>query len=691
MSFTAALSLALQVSGTTPVILERARLDPRADVSFHAIVVPETVYVGAAALYELGVFITDDVRSRLRKNPEFVAPDLRSVLSYDLRDRQGARTVVRDGRSYEVHVFRRALFPVAAGRIVIPAARLSYQMPLGSSFFSREETRLLRSEPVSFVAIPPPAAGRPAGWQGAVGDLRIRALVGPGIPRVGDPFVVTLRVSGQANVHLLPRPRFALQWANVVPGPERVTVDSSAARVAGSKEFDWLVTPIVDGSLEIPSIEYPYFDPDARRYRTAESDRAFVRVAEGALARLDSTPTTSTGRGALPIRPVWRRPWPDAPDTTVWFWALIAVVPLPGLARLWRERPRRAARNAPTAELRALAKASVTDAARVRSAVRTALTARLGSNAIPWGDAAGIRRALRHHGVTGATIDEALVLFARIDGAAYGTRPETLADAAARALGVCEAIDREARRPAKPKRGPDAVRTATLAFVMIATSAIAQGAVNARALFATGVTEYATNDVAAAARSFFASAHASPRAAVAWANAGTASWAAADTARAVVGWQRALRLNPTDNDARVRLTLVGTDAGAGRDIVWPVPRRLPAWGALIIWIVSWIAIWRAFHRRYASAGVVIAVALVVLSQLHARRLDDESLAVIARPAPLRQLPAMGAEAGPTPLTGELVHIEERSGVWVRVIAAGARDGWIDGARLIDLDGRPLRE
>ncbi|HKS07473.1 MAG TPA: hypothetical protein VJR92_14295 [Gemmatimonadaceae bacterium] len=688
MSLFAAIGLALQVTGGTPAIIDRARIDPRADVSFHALALPETVYVGAPALYELGVFITEEVRSRLRQNPQFVPPDLRSVLSYDLGQR--SHTVVRDGRTYEVHVFRRALFPVAAGRIVVPPARLSYNMPLGSSFFSREEQRLLRSEPVSFVAIAPPTTGRPASWGGAVGDLRIRALIGPGTPRVGDPFVVTLRVSGDANVHLLPRPNFALQWATVVAGPERVVVDSNATRVRGSKEFDWLVTPIVDGSLEIPVVDYPYFDPDARRYRVASSEATLVRVGEGALANVDSTPVTAAGRGALPIRPLWRRPWPDAPDTTMWFWAVLMVVPLPGIARLWRERPRRAARNAPTAELRALVSASVGDAARVRAAVRSALTARLGAYALPWGDTVALRRALRHHGVTDATIDEALVLFARVDGAAYGEQPETVADAARRALDVCEAIDREARRPPPSKRASGA-RTVTVALLLIASSLAAQQALDARGLFARGVTEYATNDPVAAARSFFASAEASPLAAVAWANAGTASWAAADTARAVVGWQRALRLNPTDADARVRLTLVGTDAGAGRDVVWPVPRRLPAWAALLLWIGAWVAIWRAYHRRYAAAGVVVAMALVVLSQVHARRLDDPALAVISRPAPLRLLPAMGAEAGPTPLTGELVRVAERSGVWVRVIAAGARDGWIDGARLLDLSGRPLRE
>ncbi|HYV96923.1 MAG TPA: hypothetical protein VE967_05675, partial [Gemmatimonadaceae bacterium] len=230
-----ALGVLLQAGGGLPAVIERSTLDPRADVNFHAAIVPETVYVGAPATYELGVFIADEVRQRLRKNPEFIPPELRSVLAYDLHDSQGARTVVRDGRTYEVHVFRRALFPVAPGKIVIPPARLTYTMPLGASFFSREETHTLRSESVTIVAISPPASGRPPNWTGAVGDLQISTKTNARAARVGDPFLVTLRVSGSANVNLLPRPTFTLPWGTVVPSAERVTIDSLAASVRGAK------------------------------------------------------------------------------------------------------------------------------------------------------------------------------------------------------------------------------------------------------------------------------------------------------------------------------------------------------------------------------------------------------------------------------------------------------------------------
>jgi hypothetical protein len=52
---------------------------------------------------------------------------------------------------------------------------------------------------------------------------------------MGDPVVLTLRLEGTGNVKLWPRPPITLAWASVADGEERVVVDTSQARVRGSK------------------------------------------------------------------------------------------------------------------------------------------------------------------------------------------------------------------------------------------------------------------------------------------------------------------------------------------------------------------------------------------------------------------------------------------------------------------------
>src|SRR5206468_2481660 len=74
--------------------------------------------------------------------------------------------------------------------------------------------------------------------------------------------------------------------------------------------------------------------------------------------------------------------------------------------------------------------------------------------------------------------------------------------------------------------------------------------------FDEGVAAYAKHDYAAARDAFGDMTRVEPRAADAWANFGTASWAAGDTSNAVAGWQRALRLEPLADDVRDRAQLI---------------------------------------------------------------------------------------------------------------------------------------
>ena len=100
-----------------PAVVSRAKLDPKDGVHLHALVTPDTVYVGEQATYQVAVFLNDDVRYRLRRNPEFIPPELRSMLAYDLSaPRSFVSRRVIDGRRSVGVGFPRGLFPRPAGQ-----------------------------------------------------------------------------------------------------------------------------------------------------------------------------------------------------------------------------------------------------------------------------------------------------------------------------------------------------------------------------------------------------------------------------------------------------------------------------------------------------------------------------------------------------------------------------------------------
>ncbi|HKP15155.1 MAG TPA: BatD family protein, partial [Gemmatimonadaceae bacterium] len=310
-----------------PVVLVDARLDDA-----HGVESRDSLFVGQQVDYRVDVLLNETARTRLRRNPTFFPPEMSAVLAYDVDIPRG---MPRQGRRcFETLSYRRGLFPLFPGNVTIPPAVLTYSLPLTSSFFSREESFELRSDSVRFVAIDPPARDRPADYAGAVGTLRISARTETGATRVGDPVVLTVRVTAAGNVKLLPRPSLELPWATITPGDERVEIDSTATRISGTKEFEWLITPREAGTQVVPSIRYPYFDPVIRRYAVIQTAPIPLVVGAASLASSDTVTTTR-----LPIR-VELRPERPAPFTArPLFWALFALAPVPvALRRVVRRR-----------------------------------------------------------------------------------------------------------------------------------------------------------------------------------------------------------------------------------------------------------------------------------------------------------------------------------------------------------------
>jgi len=699
------LVLASELFAQYPPVVTRSRLDPSRGVSFHALLLPDTVYVGQQATYQIGVFLNQTVRQRLRRNPEFVPPETRSLLVYDLPDAKTPLVGNIDGRPYEVHVFQRAFFALTPGRYQVPPSKLSYALPQSASFFSREETYSLRSEPVSLVVLPVPTAGRPDDWAGAVGEWRTRLRVDSMSGRVGDPLVVTMRIEGRGNVTLLPRPRLEVSWASVVPADERVEFDSTASSLRGAKEFDWLVTPRQPGRRVVPSQRFAYFDPAARRYEVASSGALAIMVRDGDVAAIDSTdaswsvaPADTASPAVLSVRAQLGAPAGFGVQRSWWFLALLAAAPLPALAGLFHHRRRRA-RPAPTParQLRDAVRRPDATAAELRRLAHGALRERLGLDVgLALADDS-LAAALRHEGVTAATAQVLVAQLRALDEAVFRGASAAQAPSAA-ALAACIVdVDAEARRGGRRAAASEAgdangARVAGVALLILLGAAaplLARQDAVAERSWALAQTAYAGGDFRLAERHFFDVARRNADHSNAWANLGTAAWMASDTARAVQGWQRALRLRPMDREMRDRLATVRAvqDRGAAR--VPPVPVHVPAALLALVWCLGWWRLtrraWRAQPIRARAAALLAAGALLAVGGFSMDRIQrGRDAAVASRSEPLRALPVLGAEMGPAPLAGEVAEVLARQGAWAQVRFDGGRQGWMAAEFLLPL-------
>src|SRR5262249_5373235 len=154
----------------------------------------------------------------------------------------------------------------------------------------------------------------------------------------------------------------------------------------------------------------------------------------------------------------------------------------------------------------------------LRRAYVAALAERFALSPVTLTERGALSHALRREGCTGPSGAKIERLLDTLDQTAYGTGgPKLPADFARHVYAAFVVVAREARQRIVP--------VLLLCAVFAASATALDGRdVEATAQFNAGLSAYARHQYGVAATRFAAAAHLAPRAADAWANAGTSAW-----------------------------------------------------------------------------------------------------------------------------------------------------------------------
>jgi tetratricopeptide (TPR) repeat protein len=675
--------LAQPPSVPAPAIVRSARIAPGEAVSAASAVTPDTVYVGEQATYEVAVFVDETLLGqRTARYPSITPPDLRGTLAYELPPpSDGVPSRVVADRAYRPLVYQRAIFPLVAGRHVIPAGTLDYSTPTSTGFFAREEPRTLRLDSTTIVALPLPLAGRPQGFSGAVGSLRLERGVSSPNLRVGEPFTLRVRVLGNGNIRLLPRPVVTIPWADALTASESIVLEYRAGRVSGWKQFEWVVTPREAGPNEIPAIEYAYFNPATRRYELASTRSDRVDVASGDLAPVTNTNVVDD---ALPLKGSFRRTVPGTLWSRSWFVAVAIAAPLlPLFLAARRAHERRRHTNVPR-ERAGMAGPRKRDATSdLRHSFLASLEARLRLQQGGAADVRALRSRLLRRGISRATAEEAVHLSIELDRLVFDRTRGSDTRMAQRVRSCLANIDAEGTVAPQHQ-----TTTRVSASFLLAMSVLMAQPDPSGARFVRGTELYEAREYAEAARVFLQLAGDHPRSPEAWANLGTAAYQDGDTVTAMLSWQRAIRLDPTDREARHNIARIVGPESTGSSYVPPYSPNTTAVVALVAWLISCAFAYRALHRRSATPGIagmpflLLCIVALAMSVLAHRRALDPQIAVVGNDLVSYLLPTLEAERIVRLSPGEIVRIVAEERGWLEIELNSRSAGWVNGENLM---------
>lgn len=188
-----------------------------------------------------------------------------------------------DDKIYNTAVLRRwVLIPQKSGVISIDPAELvclvQQRVSVGGNsifdgFFDDYQTFRKRVLTSAYkVNVTPLPSGAPSSFGGAVGKFTVTASLGKDSLKVHDAASLTVTVSGKGNVALVSAPK-----VNFPPDSEVYDVKTSDKMEAGSggtsgtRTFEYPFIPRSHGDFVIEPIEFTYYDINSRKYVTLKT------------------------------------------------------------------------------------------------------------------------------------------------------------------------------------------------------------------------------------------------------------------------------------------------------------------------------------------------------------------------------------------------------------------------------------
>jgi hypothetical protein len=201
------------------------------------------------------------------------------------------------GERYRVAKIKQvALFPSKTGTLTVTPFELNVPVVVkkkktgndvfdeffNDSFFGRTETVEFQARSNTLkVDVEPLPQNAPSSFNGAVGSFDIKGEVDKHNVVTNESLTLRLSINGTGNIKLLKVPEPTLPTGFDKYEPKTVENINRGAQISGQKIIDYLIIPRSAGEKEIPSVEFTYYNPAARKFVTLKTAPFKINVRQG--------------------------------------------------------------------------------------------------------------------------------------------------------------------------------------------------------------------------------------------------------------------------------------------------------------------------------------------------------------------------------------------------------------------------
>ncbi len=216
------------------------------------------------------------------------APSFQGFWVQDITpDRITPQNAVIGEKIYTKYTLKKyALFPQKTGDLELDPMEVetTVRIPSGQrrGFFQSYTNKRakLKTETVKVGVYPLPQQGKPNDFGGLVGNFKLNVRPNKTTTKVGESVNLNVSVIGSGNLKLVDP--FVLDLTEgdfeVYDPTVNENIYSKNNIVMGSKSFEYLLIPQKEGDLQIPSLNYTYYNPATERYEVKNAPAVTIKV-----------------------------------------------------------------------------------------------------------------------------------------------------------------------------------------------------------------------------------------------------------------------------------------------------------------------------------------------------------------------------------------------------------------------------
>lgn len=203
-----------------------------------------------------------------RESPSYALPTLTGFLVEEVSDNSATTTRI-NGRTYHVDEYVKRLYPQKTGKILIPPAAL--KLPI------KGNPKTLKTKSIALNVQPLPEIGKPANFDGAIGEYSISSSVDRRRLEVRKALTLTVTITrtgtGSGNINTVTSPKITPMNGFRTDAPILAHGNSANSRI-----YHYAIIPLKSGILQIPGVELSYFNPTKDIYQTSKTDPISLTV-----------------------------------------------------------------------------------------------------------------------------------------------------------------------------------------------------------------------------------------------------------------------------------------------------------------------------------------------------------------------------------------------------------------------------